>query len=99
MFQQLSLFIELIRWHKFNPRLLCLQPQDTSSVNMTSADVDLEAKVQDQLDKCQFTLTQQEALCDGASRDCQTADVSGGNNHRFMKIFVNLCNRYLLRLS
>jgi hypothetical protein len=37
---------------------------------VTAADFEVEQLVQDQMDKCQFTLSQQEALCDSENSSC-----------------------------
>ncbi|XP_045763789.1 spondin-1-like isoform X3 [Maniola jurtina] len=44
--------------------------------NVTSDDPKIESLVQEHLDRCQFTLTQQEALCDGEDSNCENETVS-----------------------
>ncbi|CAG9791884.1 unnamed protein product [Diatraea saccharalis] len=56
--------------HQWNKRFAELQKLDFPSENFTSADPEIEELVQDQLNKCQFTLSQQEALCDGDDVSC-----------------------------
>lgn len=48
---------------------------------MTSDDPKLEALVQEHLERCQFTLTQQEALCDGDDSDCENETISEGESN------------------
>ncbi|CAG9563579.1 unnamed protein product [Danaus chrysippus] len=54
----------------WNQRFAELQNLELPYENITSSDPSLDAAVQEHLDKCQFTMTQQEALCDGQNGDC-----------------------------
>lgn len=44
--------------------------QELPTENTTAEDPAVENKVQDFIDRCQFTLTAQEALCDGDDISC-----------------------------
>ncbi|CAH2063434.1 unnamed protein product, partial [Iphiclides podalirius] len=56
--------------HEWNQRFAELQELEIPAVNITYEDPELEGLVQEHLERCQFTLTQQEALCDG-DESCQ----------------------------
>ncbi|XP_068627993.1 spondin-1-like [Battus philenor] len=56
--------------HDWNQRFAELQDLEVTVANITNEDPEVESKVQDHLERCQFTLTQQEALCDGDD-NCQ----------------------------
>ncbi|XP_049865204.1 spondin-1-like [Pectinophora gossypiella] len=49
----------------WSQRFAELQDLDVTVENITSEDPDLERQVAEHLERCQFTLSQQEALCDG----------------------------------
>ncbi|XP_069355294.1 spondin-1-like isoform X3 [Maniola hyperantus] len=63
----------LLSW---NQRFAELQNIELSFENVTSDDPKIESLVQEHLHRCQFTLTQQEALCDGEDPDCENETVS-----------------------
>ncbi|XP_026326573.1 spondin-1-like [Hyposmocoma kahamanoa] len=48
-----------------------LRELDMSVENITSDDPEVESQVEKHLERCQFTLTQQEALCDALDNTCQ----------------------------
>ncbi|XP_045763791.1 spondin-1-like isoform X5 [Maniola jurtina] len=63
----------LMSW---NQRFAELQNIELPFENVTSDDPKIESLVQEHLDRCQFTLTQQEALCDGEDSNCENETVS-----------------------
>ncbi|CAK1578224.1 unnamed protein product [Parnassius mnemosyne] len=56
--------------HLWNQRFAQLQHLELPELNATEEDPEIESMVQEHLERCQFTLTQQEALCD-ADDGCQ----------------------------
>ncbi|XP_072941513.1 spondin-1-like [Epargyreus clarus] len=56
----------------WNQRFAELQNIELPPENTTNEDPHIETLVQEHLDRCQFTLTQQEALCDG-EEECDVA--------------------------
>ncbi|KAJ8724934.1 hypothetical protein PYW07_015892 [Mythimna separata] len=54
-------------WSK---RFMELQSLTSPEENTTAEDPAIESQVQEYIDRCQFTLTQQEALCDGDDVSC-----------------------------
>ncbi|KAM3968302.1 spondin-1 [Aphomia sociella] len=52
-----------------------LQHIDIPSQNVTADDPELERLVQEHIERCQYTLTQQEALCDGDDDSCSNNSV------------------------
>ncbi|KAL0839460.1 hypothetical protein ABMA28_016170 [Loxostege sticticalis] len=60
----------------WNRRFAELQQIELPPENNTGVDPDIESQVQDQLEKCQFTLSQQEALCDGEDTSCLDANTT-----------------------
>ncbi|XP_061706106.1 spondin-1-like [Cydia pomonella] len=54
----------------WNQRFAELQHLDIPTENTTLDDPELEKEVQEQMDRCQFTMSQQEALCDGEDTGC-----------------------------
>ncbi|XP_013174900.1 PREDICTED: spondin-1-like [Papilio xuthus] len=56
--------------HEWNQRFAHIQDLESATLNMTAEDPEVERLVQERLEQCQLTLTQQEALCDGDG-DCQ----------------------------
>ncbi|XP_037297171.1 LOW QUALITY PROTEIN: spondin-1 [Manduca sexta] len=57
----------------WNRRFAHLQKIETAAENITADDPEIESLVQEHLEKCQFTLTLQEALCDGDEEDCMNS--------------------------
>lgn len=54
--------------------------------NITSDDPEVESLVEKHLERCQFTLTQQEALCDSHDSTCQ--NVTLPPECKFVRFFV-----------
>lgn len=71
--QQLLTRRQIYGWNK---RFAELQSISIPNENLTSSDPEVDALVQDHLERCQFTLTQQEALCDGPEGICPNETVS-----------------------
>lgn len=61
-----------------NSKLYILVKQELPYENITSDDPAVDALVQEHLDRCQFTMTQQEALCDGEDSSCENETISQG---------------------
>ncbi|KAG6439810.1 hypothetical protein O3G_MSEX001101, partial [Manduca sexta] len=61
-------------------RFAHLQKIETPAENITADDPEIESLVQEHLEKCQFTLTLQEALCDGDEEDCMNSSTYTGND-------------------
>lgn len=57
---------------------------------MTHDDPAVESAVQEHMDRCQFTLTQQEALCDGEDISCINTTVSNGKGSYYLKFTTKL---------
>ncbi|XP_045459858.1 spondin-1-like [Melitaea cinxia] len=60
----------------WNMRFAELQNIELPYENITSDDPTVDALVQEHLDRCQFTMTQQEALCDGDDSSCENETIS-----------------------
>ncbi|KAJ0179252.1 hypothetical protein K1T71_004964 [Dendrolimus kikuchii] len=62
--------------YKWNKRFAELQAIEFPNENLTTVDPEVETLVQEHLERCEFTLTQQEALCDGQEGTCLNDTVS-----------------------
>ncbi|XP_026491257.2 spondin-1-like isoform X2 [Vanessa tameamea] len=60
----------------WNIRFAELQNIELPFENITSDDPKVDPLVQEHLDRCQFTMTQQEALCDGEDSTCENETIS-----------------------
>ncbi|XP_041972855.1 spondin-1-like [Aricia agestis] len=79
----------LATWNKIFAQLQGLEVAD---VNATHDEPEVEALVEQHLELCQFTLTQQEALCDGDDPDCANDTVSSDDCS--MPVSVGHCRGY-----
>ncbi|CAB3225007.1 unnamed protein product [Arctia plantaginis] len=61
---------------QWNRRFAQFQAIEYPIENMTHDDTAVESAVQEHMERCQFTLTQQEALCDGEDISCINTTVS-----------------------
>ncbi|OWR53357.1 f-spondin [Danaus plexippus plexippus] len=76
----------------WNQRFAELQNLELPHENITSEDTSLDAAVQEHLDRCQFTMTQQEALCDGGDGGC--SDNPSPNEICALPVSVGPCRGY-----
>ncbi|XP_028177243.1 spondin-1-like isoform X2 [Ostrinia furnacalis] len=76
--------------NSWNRRFAELQQIQIPPENNTGVDPEVERQVQDQMEKCQFTLSQQEALCDGEDTSC-FANATEGTSY-----FTEICKLPLL---
>ncbi|XP_061378993.1 spondin-1-like [Danaus plexippus] len=76
----------------WNQRFAELQNLELPHENITSEDPSLDAAVQEHLDRCQFTMTQQEALCDGGDGGC--SDNPSPNEICTLPVSVGPCRGY-----
>ncbi|CAH0717275.1 unnamed protein product, partial [Brenthis ino] len=76
----------------WNMRFAELQNLELPYENVTSEDPRVESLVQEHLDRCQYTMTQQEALCDGEDNSCENETVSAEVCN--MPVSVGHCRGY-----
>ncbi|XP_052751593.1 spondin-1-like isoform X2 [Galleria mellonella] len=79
----------LAAWHR---TFAALQNIDIPAENVTVEDPEVEKLVQEHLERCQYTLTQQEALCDGDDISCSPPAVSSEVCH--LPLSVGPCRGY-----
>lgn len=66
--------------------------------NITADDPDVEMRVQEHLERCQFALTQQESLCDGEDNSClQTNSSEGRLYHRINNTTYRRCTALIVK--
>ncbi|XP_004928080.2 spondin-1 [Bombyx mori] len=87
--QQLMSKRLLAQW---NQRFAELQNLEVATENVTSEDPEIENLVEEHLERCQFTLTQQEAFCDGEDRSC----INFNDSSKICKLPMSVghCRRY-----